>query len=310
MPEGTPPAEIFVDSPLVHRLIESQAPAWSSHAIEPFETGWDNAMFRLGDQHLGRIPRRQSADALLRNEQQILPFLQPRLNIPIPTPVIIGRPDADFPWRWSVLPFFTATTASQSPLDRRGAMQWAEFMASLHRPYLKGVDPVAPENPFRGVDINARRSSLEERVTQLKRLNEPVPDALLGVWQTALAQAPSSLRVWIHGDPHARNVLTRSGALAAVIDWGDITTGDPASDLGSFWMLVHDRTVRTESIARYLAMISFSLRSAESRALLLRARGWAVLYGAALLATGLVDHAEHAAMGRATFRNLLQQDQD
>lgn len=139
-------------------------------------------MFQLGDQHLVLIPRRRSADALLRNDQQILPFLQPRLNFPIPTPGIIGRPDADLPWLWSVLPFFTAATASQSPLDRRGAMQWAEFLASLYRPYLKGVDPVPQENPFRGVDINARRSSLEERVTPLKRLNEPVPDALLGFW--------------------------------------------------------------------------------------------------------------------------------
>jgi aminoglycoside phosphotransferase (APT) family kinase protein len=310
VPEGTPPAEILVDSALVRRLIGRQAPAWSSHAIEPFQIGWDNAMFRLGDQHLVRMPRRQSADALLRHEQRILPFLQARLNTPIPTPVIIGKPDADFPWHWSVLPFFPATTANQSPLDQRGAMQWAEFMASLHRPYLEGVDPAAPANPFRGVDINSRRSSLEERVTQLHRLNEPVPNALLDTWQTALAQPPSSLRVWLHGDPHSRNVLSRSGSLAAVIDWGDITTGDPASDLGSFWMLIHDRIVRTESIARYLAMIRFSLTPAESSALLLRARGWAVLYGAMLLATGLVDHPEHAAMGRATFRNLLEQDQD
>lgn len=97
--------------------------------------------------------------------------------------------------------------------------------------------------------------------------------------------------------------------MAAVIDWGDTTTGDPASDMGSFWMPIQDRTVRTESTARYLAMISFSLTSAESRALLLRERGWAVLYAAALLAKGLVDRPE-PAMSRATFRNLLQQDQD
>ena len=163
--------------------------------------------------------------------------------------------------------------------------------------------------PGGGVDINARRSSLEERVTQLKRLGDPVPSVLLRTWQAALAQPPSSLRVWIHGDPHARNVLCRSGSLAAIIDWGDITTGDPASDLGSFWMLIHDHVVRTKSITHYLAKISFALTPAESKALLLRARGWAVLYGATLLATGLVDHAEHAAMGRATFQNLLEQDE-
>lgn len=307
MTEGTPPAELLVDSALVLRVIENQAPAWSKYAIEPFETGWDNALFRLGDEHLVRMPRRQSADEPLRHEQRILPFLQPRLNVPIPTPVVIGKPDSHFPWHWSVIPYFAASTANKSPLNRRGAIQWAEFMADLHRPYLHGVDPVSPENPYRGVDINARRSSLDDRLNQLNRLDEPIPDPLLGTWLTALAQPPSTLRVWIHGDPHVRNVLCRSGALAAVIDWGDITTGDPASDLGSFWMLINDTVVRNEAIQRYLTTTSFSLTTAESNALLLRARGWAVFYGVVLLATGLVDHAEHAAMGRATFQNLLEQ---
>ncbi len=307
MTDGTPPAELLVDSTLVLRVIENQAPAWSKYAIEPFETGWDNALFRLGDQHLVRMPRRQSADEPLRHEQRILPFLQPRLKVPIPTPVVIGKPDTHFPWHWSVVPYFAASTANKSPLDRRGAIQWAEFMADLHRPYLHGVDPVSPENPYRGVDINSRRSSLDDRLNQLNRLGEPIPDPLRGAWRTALAQPPSTLQVWIHGDPHARNVLCRSGALAAVIDWGDITTGDPASDLGSFWMLIHDTVVRNEAVQRYLATTSFSLTTAESNALLLRARGWAVFYGVVLLATGLVDHAEHAAMGRATFQNLLGQ---
>ena len=307
MTEGTPPAEILVNSALVLRVLESQAPAWSKTAIEPFGTGWDNALFRLGDQHLVRMPRRQSADELLRHEQRILPFLQPRLNVSIPTPVVIGKPDPHFPWHWSVLPFFAATTANKSPLDRHGAMQWAEFMASLHRRYLHGVDPAAPENPYRGVDINSRRSSFDDRLKQLNRLGESIPDTLLGTWQTALALPPSPLRVWIHGDPHARNVLCGSGSLVAVIDWGDITAGDPASDLASFWMLLHDTVVRTKAIQRSLATTSFSLTPEESTALLLRARGWAVLYGATLLATGLVDHPEHAAMGRVTFQNLLQQ---
>lgn len=305
MPEGTPAADILVDSALVRRVIENQAPTWSKYSIEPFETGWDNALFRLGDQNLVRMPRRQSADALLRHEQQTLPFLQSRLNVPIPVPIVAGRPDKDFPWHWSVLPFFGGSTVNKEPLDQRGGRQWADFMASLHRPYLHGVDPTAPANSYRGVNISTRRSSFEERVTQLMHLGESIPDALLGTWRTALAQPPSSLRVWLHGDPHPRNVLCRSGSLMAVIDWGDVTTGDPAGDLGSFWMLIHDAAVRKEAIARYLATNSLSLTPTESSSLLLRARGWAVFYGAMLLASGLVDHPEHAAMGRATFQNLL-----
>jgi len=157
------------------------------------------------------------------------------------------------------------------------------------------------------VDINFRRATLEERLLQLERLSEPVPGPLRDIWQLAVFQPPSSLRVWTHGDPHARNVLCRSGSLAAVIDWGDVTIGDPASDLASFWMLIQDSTTRTEAIQHYLARASYLLSPAETSSRMLRARGWAALYGVMLLATGLVDDQEHAAMGRATFRCLTDQ---
>ncbi|MBG7604723.1 MAG: phosphotransferase, partial [Actinobacteria bacterium] len=43
--------------------------------------------------------------------------------------------------------------------------------------------------------------------------------------------------VWLHGDLHTANVLVSDGALSAVIDFGDITSGDPAVDLAIAWML-------------------------------------------------------------------------
>lgn len=308
MTDGTPSAELLLDTALVRRVLERQAPAWSKLPIEPFEIGWDNAIFRLGNQHLVRLPRRQTADQLLRNEQLILPFLQQRLKVAIPVPIVNGLPGPDFAWHWSILPYFAARTANKEPLHRQGAINWAEFMAHLHRPYLHGLDPLAPENRNRGVDINHRRPALEGRLEQLEKLGEPMPNPLKEMWQLALAQPPSSLRVWLHGDPHARNVLCESGSLAAVIDWGDVTTGDPASDLGSFWMLIHDSAVRSKAIRHYLARTTFSLTPSEANSLMRRARGWAVLYGTMLLATGLVDHPEHAEMGRATFRNLLDHE--
>ncbi len=304
-PVGSPTAEIPVDTALVHRLLETQAVAWSKLSIEPFDEGWDNRMFRLGGSHLVRIPRRQSADILLRNEQLILPFLQSRLNIPIPVPVICGQPGPQFPWHWSVIPFFQGETVSRQPLARQGVSAWAAFMANLHRPYHSGADPTAPTNPYRGVDINVRQTSMADRVQELERLGEPIPDQISDIWQLALSQPPSPLRVWIHGDPHARNVLCNAGSLSAVIDWGDVTTGDPASDLGSFWMLIQDSPMRNDAIAQYLAMIRFPLTPSEATSLMRRARGWAAFYGATLLATGLADHPKHAAMGRSTIKCLM-----
>ena len=43
----------------------------------------------------------------------------------------------------------------------------------------------------------------------------------------------------MHGDLHPANLLVDDGgALAGVIDFGDITAGDPATDLAVAWMLL------------------------------------------------------------------------
>jgi aminoglycoside phosphotransferase (APT) family kinase protein len=56
-------------------------------------------------------------------------------------------------------------------------------------------------------------------------------------WQVAL-QAPLDLPpTWLHGDLHPRNVLVEQGAITGIIDWGDITAGDAATDLAALWML-------------------------------------------------------------------------
>jgi aminoglycoside phosphotransferase (APT) family kinase protein len=72
---ATPKAEIEIDAELVKALLRSQHPDLADHAIEPLAAGWDNAMFRLGDELSVRLPRREAAVALLTHEQRWLPAL-------------------------------------------------------------------------------------------------------------------------------------------------------------------------------------------------------------------------------------------
>ncbi|MCA8905282.1 MAG: phosphotransferase, partial [Hyphomonas sp.] len=107
--------------------------------------------------------------------------------------------------------------------------------------------------------------------------------------------APVDLaRTWIAGDMHARNILVRDGRLAAIIDWGDMCAGDPATDLASIWALFDDPAARAAAIKAY----------GMSAATLARARGWAVFFGVILLETGLHDHPRHAKMGADTLRRI------
>ncbi|MBI4783296.1 MAG: hypothetical protein HY785_18560 [Oscillatoriophycideae cyanobacterium NC_groundwater_1537_Pr4_S-0.65um_50_18] len=47
---GTPASEIDIDVSLVHSLLTAQHPDLAHLPLYLVDAGWDNAMFRLGDQ--------------------------------------------------------------------------------------------------------------------------------------------------------------------------------------------------------------------------------------------------------------------
>jgi aminoglycoside phosphotransferase (APT) family kinase protein len=288
---GMPPAEIEVDAQLVRALLREQHPDLAELAITPLDAGWDNAMFRLGGDLLVRLPRRAVAASLLEHEQRWLPQIAPILPVAVPAPVRIGRPGSHFPWPWSVLPWFEAEPADLAPLAPGQASALAGFLKALHVP----APPAAPLNPVRGVPLSARVEAVAERMARLERSTDAITPAIAQAWEAALAASPAFEPTWLHGDLHARNVLTSGGRLAAVIDWGDMTSGDVATDLASIWMLLPDLASRRAAMQEY---------GAQPADVWARARGWAVLFGVVLLDSGLVDHPRHAAMGALTLARV------
>jgi aminoglycoside phosphotransferase (APT) family kinase protein len=61
-------------------------------------------------------------------------------------------------------------------------------------------------------------------------------DAAMAAWERSL-QAPAwdGRPVWIHGDLLRPNLLVDRGRLCAVIDFGGVGVGDPATDLIPAW---------------------------------------------------------------------------
>jgi aminoglycoside phosphotransferase (APT) family kinase protein len=124
-------------------------------------------------------------------------------------------------------------------------------------------------------------------------------------WNQALTAPMDTRSTWLHGDLHPRNILVENGAMvsdrpkaiAGIVDWGDMTSGDIATDLASIWMLFSDRTARQQAIIEYAHV---------SKATLQRAKGWAILFGVVLLDTGLVDNPRHAVMGERTLRRVAE----
>lgn len=291
---GTPGAEVMIDEDLVRRLLAGQHPDLADLPLRLAESGWDNAMYRLGDNLAVRLPRRAASANLIVHEQTWLPVLAGQLTLPAPIPVRAGTPAYGYPWRWSVLPWLTGVPADVQPPGSDEAALWGRFLRMLHT----SPSPLAPANSVRGVPLRQRVEMLEPRLLRLSGATTSITPRLRRIWEAALQAPVDVASTWLHGDLHPRNVLVDQGAISGVIDWGDVTAGDCATDLASIWMLFDDPT------ARRAAEVAYGPISAATA---LRAVGWALLLGVVLLDTGLVDNPRNAAIGRSILERLDRQ---
>ena len=290
MDSGTPAAEVDIDESLVRRLIEAQYPEFAKLDISRIDAGWDNAIFRLGTEFAVRLPRRAVAAEIIRHEQKWLSTLANRLSIPVPSPLYVGVPCCNYPWFWSIVPWIKGEPADVAPPGPTQASRVASFLRALH---VKAPDD-APFNGWRGVPLRNRAASVEERLERLAARNVHISSHVMNTWQSALRARGDAFPTWIHGDLHARNVLVQGGAITGIIDWGDMCSGDRATDLAAIWMLFSERAARERALLDYGADTDT----------VQRAKGWAVFFAVMLLDSGVQDHPRHAAIGYAVLRHL------
>jgi aminoglycoside phosphotransferase (APT) family kinase protein len=287
-----PAADVDITTGLVRGLVADQHPDLAGLPVEFMANGWDNALFRVGPRLVARLPRRAQAAPVLLNEQRWLSSLAARLPLPIPAPERTGVPASGYPWSWSLVPYLPGTSAADvSSFDMTAAAAAVGgFLRALH----VAAPPDAPENPFRGVWLGEREPTVLEN---LRTVADQVDEAAaLRVWSAAVA-APrhSDEPVWVHGDLHPGNILVDEGQVSGVIDFGDLTAGDPATDLSVAWMLL--------PLPAHEAFFSAS-GAAYDAALRARARGWALALGLVFL-TFSADNPRMLAIGKRTLRRVL-----
>jgi aminoglycoside phosphotransferase (APT) family kinase protein len=266
---GMTHSEIEITAELVRDLLFDQHPDLVDHPVRLGARGWDNQLWRLGDDLAVRLPwATSSADALLRKEHAWLPALAPGLPLPVPVPQRLGEPSERFPRPWIVTTWVPGTPADLAPVTRaaKAADSLAAFLTALHRPAPEG----APAGRGRGGPLAECAEGFARQLASATEMGLiPDRDAVRAVWEDALA-APewTKPRLWLHADLHPANVLTADGAFCGVIDFGDLCAGDPACDLAAAWILLPDGAVDRFHDA---------CRPVPDAATRRRARGWAVL---------------------------------
>ncbi len=224
--------EVDVDSSLVRRLLAAQMPDLADRpltVVEPW--GTDNAIWRLGDDLVLRLPRIHWAATQPDLEARVLPRLSPHLPVAVPEPVAVGEPGEGYPYRWAVHRWLPGEAASMARLH--DPVSFARDLAGVVRA-LHAVPPDdAPPATNRARDL---RSYHDETVASIDYAAGLVDAASArAAWERALAApAHRGPPVWVHGDLEG-NCLVRAGQLSGIVDWGSACAGDPAVDIQVVW---------------------------------------------------------------------------
>ena len=220
--------EVDTDASLVRRLLAAQFPQCAGLPLAPIRSaGTDNALYRLGDDMVVRLPHSHWAVKSLDKEHRWLLRLAPLLLVAIPVPLGKGTPAEGYPWHWSVYCWLAGENPTVDRLADPGllARDLAEFVAALRR-----IDPT--DGPPTDLPWAMQDATVRIAIEALGGMVDT--DAVTTAWDAGL-QIPKwpGAPVWLHGDLAPGNVLLVDRRLSAVIDFSGVGVGDPSGDLPS-----------------------------------------------------------------------------
>lgn len=244
---------------VVRRLVDGQFPGWADLPLTRVQhSGTDHDVYRLGNDLVVRLPVVDRALGQAELERRWLPVLAPHLPLALPQHRAAGRPALGHPFPWSVWGWLPGRSVTGRLTDA-DADQLAGFVVALHGIPLSGAPPRRPGD--RGGPLADRDDEVRRALAEIGDLVDGA--SLLSCWTEAVDASRWSGDVWLHGDLLPGNVLVHERAVSAVIDWGLLSTGDPAADLVAAWHLFDGAQRR-----RFLG-------TADDTAVA-RARGWVI----------------------------------
>ncbi len=225
--------QVDIDVEVVRGLLAEQRPDLAELPITPVvSTGTVNALFRIGDDLVARLPLQEEWAEGIDREWMWIPWLSRRItSVRLPEPVFKGSANAAYPFVWSVYRWIEGAPYEDALIDdeAEAARTLARFVLELRA---LEVTPSAPEggrDPLAALDVDTR-----EAIGGAGTLIDGA--AATTVWDQALRTPPWDRKpVWIHGDLLRPNLIVHEGRLVAVIDYGYIGVGDPATDLIPAW---------------------------------------------------------------------------
>ena len=290
--------ELAIDGELVRSLLTEQLPRWADLPLSRVRSaGTENALFRLGDELVVRLPRHASAEGPIDNEFRWLPRLAPALPLAIPEPLALGEPAAGYPWRWSVYRWIEGEAVDARVTgDPHGfAETLARFVVALQSIDTSDGPPPGDHNGWRGEALGRRDAEFREALAACDGIEGIDVATIASVWDEALGEPGwGGDPVWVHGDLLPTNLLTSQDRLGAVLDFGSLGVGEPTCDVMAAWT-----TVAPEARPAYRAVLGLD------EATWARGRGWALSWAVIALPYYLETNPTFVTLARRTIDAVL-----
>ena len=284
---------ISIDAKLAGQLVSSQFPIWKDLPVRPVElSGWDNRTFHLGDTMLVRLPSAKEYAVQVEKEQVWLPKLAPFLSLKIPVPLAMGKAGCGYPWKWSIYSWIEGDSLASLSVALETYKLFAlagdlgKFLNELQKIESQGGPRPGLHSFYRGGDLKIYDEETRRALSLLEgKINTRSAAA---IWEKALSTSWNKKPVWVHGDISAGNLLlNQDRRLSSVIDFGQLSVGDPSCDLAVAWT-----AFKGESREKFQETLSLDDGTWA------RGRAWA-LWKALIVASGLAK--TNAAEGAKAF---------
>lgn len=188
---------------------------------DDFDDGWDMTARLVDGGWVERSPRRAVVEPQARREAALLPWLAPRLPLPVPVPHVVSEDPLVL--RHAYLP--GDPCPGSSPEHGRAV---GGFLRALHS--VDTADAVA-HGALDGESWFAAAREVRERMRREVLPRLPATVAADGAALLGRLGSPPPEESVVHGDLGPSHIRVTGDEVTGVIDWGDSGVGDPAIDL-------------------------------------------------------------------------------
>jgi len=221
------------------KLIQSNFPQVAIQTVLPITRGWDSFVLEVNGELIFRFPMREDVTAYLQKEIRLLPDLEKALSTPFPHFNYIGHGDENYPFMFVGYRKLSGSTLDHESITTEQlvalASALATFLNELHSfPAMRAI-----QNGVQGHTSEQWRERYRELYSDLQvrafpLLNNQLRSKSEQLWEDFLENNALFVfkPVLIHCDLACEHIFCDPvrGVLTGVIDWGDVTIGDPALD--------------------------------------------------------------------------------